>query len=181
MPPRVQSFRDSSLPTLSPQFSMCLILWAGQKGLAQRFRNRNNRAQQTRHLDELPKAKTFEMDLRTMLMILGITNVLERSGDHAVNIAEAVLAIWRMFEETILMVDCAIRFRHGVFSGGGIDPEAAMATSAMRESPDRRAFGFMSGATTKSTGACGSLGAQPQPARRGREQWKSTFFVTAMR
>jgi phosphate transport system protein len=33
-----------------------------------------------------PKAR----DLRTVLMVLGITNDLERLGDHAVNIAEAV-------------------------------------------------------------------------------------------
>jgi phosphate transport system protein len=86
-----------------------------------------------------PKANTFEMDLeeectsliaqhqpmardlRTMLMILRITNDLERIGDHAVNIAEAVRdhlagtpflsdqALVRMFQETTLMVDCAIR------------------------------------------------------------------------
>jgi phosphate transport system protein len=86
-----------------------------------------------------PKANAFEMDLeeectsliaqhqpmardlRTMLMILRITNDLERIGDHAVNIAESVRdhlagtpllpddALLRMFEETILMVDCAIR------------------------------------------------------------------------
>ena len=86
-----------------------------------------------------PRANEFEMDLeeectsliaqhqpmardlRTMLMILRITNDLERIADHAVNIAEAVLAhlarapllrddaLLCMFEETILMVDCAIR------------------------------------------------------------------------
>jgi phosphate transport system protein len=86
-----------------------------------------------------PRANEFEMDLeeectsliaqhqpmardlRTMLMILRITNDLERIADHAVNIAEAVLShlegsplladdsVLRMYEETILMVDCAIR------------------------------------------------------------------------
>jgi phosphate transport system protein len=91
-----------------------------------------------------PRANEFEMDLeeectsliaqhqpmardlRTMLMILRITNDLERIGDHAVNIAEAVLAhlpgapllpdaaLLLMFEETIRMVDCAIR----AFIGG---------------------------------------------------------------
>ena len=34
-------------------------------------------------------------DLRTMLMILRITNDLERIGDHAVNIAESVRITWR--------------------------------------------------------------------------------------
>jgi phosphate transport system protein len=60
-------------------------------------------------------------DLRTILMVLGITNDLERIADHAVNIAEAVGdhingtslrpddAVLRMFEETISMVDGAIR------------------------------------------------------------------------
>jgi phosphate transport system protein len=60
-------------------------------------------------------------DLRTLLMILRITNDLERIADHAVNIAESVRelladflpspadALPRMFDETILMVDCAIR------------------------------------------------------------------------
>jgi phosphate transport system protein len=86
-----------------------------------------------------PKANTLEMELeedctsliaqhqpmarelRTMLMILRITNDLERIGDHAVNIAEAVRdhlaeaarptdpALLSMFDETISMVDCAIR------------------------------------------------------------------------
>jgi phosphate transport system protein len=89
--------------------------------------------------EDEPRANTIEMDLeeectsliaqhqplardlRTMLMILRITNDLERIGDHAVNIAEAVretlavsppvrdAAIEAMFEETIRMVDCAIR------------------------------------------------------------------------
>ena len=89
-------------------------------------------------IDE-PKANTFEMDLeeectsliaqhqpmardlRTVLMVLRITSDLERIADHSVNIAEAVLdhlngtglfadeAILRMFAQTILMVDCAIR------------------------------------------------------------------------
>ena len=60
-------------------------------------------------------------DLRTILMVLGITNDLERIADHAVNIAEAVgehitgtslrpdEAVLRMFEETSSMVDGAIR------------------------------------------------------------------------
>jgi phosphate transport system protein len=60
-------------------------------------------------------------DLRTILMVLGITNDLERIADHSVNIAEAVGdhitgtslrpddAVVRMFEETIHMVDGAIR------------------------------------------------------------------------
>ena len=60
-------------------------------------------------------------DLRTILMVLGITNDLERIADHAVNIAEAVGAhingtslrpddaVLRMFEETSSMVDGAIR------------------------------------------------------------------------
>jgi phosphate transport system protein len=61
-------------------------------------------------------------DLRTALMVLRITNDLERIGDHAVNIAEAVEAhlidggslqpdagVIGMYAETISMVDCAIR------------------------------------------------------------------------
>ena len=60
-------------------------------------------------------------DLRTILMVLGITNDLERIADHAVNIAEAVKehidgtslrpddSVLKMFEETITMVDGAIR------------------------------------------------------------------------
>ena len=60
-------------------------------------------------------------DLRTILMVMGITNDLERMADHAVNIAEAVgdhingtsllpgNAVLRMFEETISMVDGSIR------------------------------------------------------------------------
>jgi phosphate transport system protein len=60
-------------------------------------------------------------DLRTILMVLGITNDLERIADHAVNIAEAVKehisgtslkpdeAVLRMFDETRSMVDGAIR------------------------------------------------------------------------
>ena len=60
-------------------------------------------------------------DLRTILMVLGITNDLERIADHAVNIAEAVKdhingtslkpvePVLRMFDETIAMVDGAIR------------------------------------------------------------------------
>jgi phosphate transport system protein len=60
-------------------------------------------------------------DLRTVLMILHITNDLERMADHAVNIAEAVgehiehpttppdPEVMRMFDVTIHMVDNAIR------------------------------------------------------------------------
>ena len=60
-------------------------------------------------------------DLRTILMVMGITNDLERIADHSVNIAEAVSdhingtslrpddAVLKMFEETIHMVDGAIR------------------------------------------------------------------------
>ena len=60
-------------------------------------------------------------DLRTILMVMGITNDLERIADHSVNIAEAVGdhingtslrpddAVLKMFEETILMVEGAIR------------------------------------------------------------------------
>ena len=60
-------------------------------------------------------------DLRTILMVMGITNDLERMADHAVNIAEAVSdhingtslrpdnAVLLMFEETISMVDGSIR------------------------------------------------------------------------
>lgn len=60
-------------------------------------------------------------DLRTILMVLGITNDLERIADHAVNIAEAVAdhihgtslrpddSVLAMFRETISMVDGAIR------------------------------------------------------------------------
>jgi phosphate transport system protein len=60
-------------------------------------------------------------DLRTILMVMGITNDLERMADHAVNIAEAVgehingtslrpdNAVLQMFEETISMVDGSIR------------------------------------------------------------------------
>jgi len=60
-------------------------------------------------------------DLRTILMVMGITNDLERIADHSVNIAEAVVEhingttlrpdddVLNMFEETIRMVDQAIR------------------------------------------------------------------------
>ncbi len=60
-------------------------------------------------------------DLRTILMVMGITNDLERIADHSVNIAEAVVEhingttlrpdddILSMFEEAIRMVDEAIR------------------------------------------------------------------------
>jgi phosphate transport system protein len=70
-------------------------------------------------------------DLRTILMVLRITNDLERIGDHAVNIAEAArdhlevtspqpdTEMLRMFEETINMVDCAIRAFIGEDAGLG--------------------------------------------------------------
>ncbi|HEY9592901.1 MAG TPA: phosphate signaling complex protein PhoU [Spirochaetia bacterium] len=60
-------------------------------------------------------------DLRTILMILRITNGLERIADHAVNIAEAVSdhvngsppdpdpEIMEMFDETIRMLDDSMR------------------------------------------------------------------------
>jgi len=60
-------------------------------------------------------------DLRTILMVMGITNDLERIADHAVNIAEAVSehingtslkpdeGVLKMFDETSSMVDGAIR------------------------------------------------------------------------
>jgi phosphate transport system protein len=60
-------------------------------------------------------------DLRTILMVMGITNDLERIADHAVNIAEAVGehingtslspddSVLTMFQEAISMVDGAIR------------------------------------------------------------------------
>jgi len=60
-------------------------------------------------------------DLRTILMVMGITNDLERMADHAVNIAEAVgdhingtslkpdNAVLLMFEKTISMLDGSIR------------------------------------------------------------------------
>ena len=60
-------------------------------------------------------------ELRTILMVMGITNDLERIADHSVNIAEAVVEhingttlqpgddVLTMFEEAIAMVDGAIR------------------------------------------------------------------------
>jgi phosphate transport system protein len=60
-------------------------------------------------------------ELRTILMVMGITNDLERIADHSVNIAEAVVEhingttlrpeddVLTMFRETIQMVDEAIR------------------------------------------------------------------------
>lgn len=89
--------------------------------------------------EDEPRANRFEMDLeeectsiiaqhqpmardlRTLLMILRITNDLERIADHAVNIAESVRELLagfpppaaeelpRMFAEALFMVDCAIR------------------------------------------------------------------------
>jgi phosphate transport system protein len=64
-----------------------------------------------------PKAR----DLRTILMVLGMTNDLERMADHAVNIAEAGLSLLarpgakppqsvpRMAQEAIRMVDQGIQ------------------------------------------------------------------------
>jgi phosphate transport system protein len=60
-------------------------------------------------------------ELRTILMVMGITNDLERIADHSVNIAEAVVEhingttlrpeddVLKMFEEAIHMVDGSIR------------------------------------------------------------------------
>ncbi|HYW82003.1 MAG TPA: phosphate signaling complex protein PhoU [Spirochaetia bacterium] len=60
-------------------------------------------------------------ELRTILMVRSMTNDLERMADHAVNIAEAALAcdglsttrpdgdLLRLFDETISMVDRAVR------------------------------------------------------------------------
>jgi len=70
-------------------------------------------------------------ELRTLLMILRITNDLERIADHVVNIAESVRqllregASWpveglpRMFDETIRMIDCAIQSFVGQDGGLG--------------------------------------------------------------
>jgi phosphate transport system protein len=100
------------------------------------------------HVDE-PRANEYEMDLeeqgtsliaqrqpmardlRTILMVLRITNDLERIADHAVNIAEAARdhlegsppgpdqELLQMFEETTLMVECAIRAFIGEDAGLG--------------------------------------------------------------
>ena len=59
-------------------------------------------------------------ELRTILMVSSMTNDLERMADHAVNIAEAALSasgfpprpdedLLKLFEETIRMVDNAVR------------------------------------------------------------------------
>ncbi|HVO39945.1 MAG TPA: phosphate signaling complex protein PhoU [Spirochaetia bacterium] len=60
-------------------------------------------------------------ELRTLLMVLRMTNDLERMADHAVNIAEAALEsiglstirpdadLMTLFDETIRMVDSAVR------------------------------------------------------------------------
>ena len=60
-------------------------------------------------------------ELRTILIVLRMTNDLERMADHAVNIAEAALEcidlsptrpdgdLLRLFDETLRMVDCAVR------------------------------------------------------------------------
>jgi phosphate transport system protein len=72
-----------------------------------------------------PRAK----DLRTVIMALGITNDLERMGDHAVNIAQAGLSLLegpaprplatipRMAGETIRMVDQSIQAYIGEQAG----------------------------------------------------------------
>jgi phosphate transport system protein len=69
----------------------------------------------------IARRQPMARDLRTILMVLGITNDLERIADHAVNIAEAVGEhingtsprpvddVLAMFDETIRMVDGAIR------------------------------------------------------------------------
>jgi phosphate transport system protein len=69
----------------------------------------------------IARRQPMARDLRTILMVLGITNDLERIADHAVNIAEAVREhingtsltpgsdVIRMFEETIGMVNGAVR------------------------------------------------------------------------
>ena len=60
-------------------------------------------------------------ELRTILMVMSITNDLERIADHAVNIAEAALEciglstshpdedLLKLFGETLTMVDNAVR------------------------------------------------------------------------
>ena len=75
-------------------------------------------------------------ELRTILMVMGITNDLERIADHSVNIAEAVVEhingttlkpdddVLKMFEETIQMVDGAIR--------SFIDEDAALGEKVCR-------------------------------------------------
>jgi phosphate transport system protein len=75
-------------------------------------------------------------ELRTILMVMGITNDLERIADHSVNIAEAVVEhingttlkpdddVMTMFEETIQMVDGAIR--------SFIDEDAALGEKVCR-------------------------------------------------
>ena len=79
----------------------------------------------------IAKHQPMAKDLRTILMVLRINNDLERLADHAVNIAEAArdhlaeapprsdTQMLRMFEETILMVDCAIRAFIGEDAGLG--------------------------------------------------------------
>ena len=76
-------------------------------------------------------------DLRTVLMVLRITNDLERMADHAVNIAEALkehaavrgpLAdpeVARMFDVTLGMVDSAIR--------AFLDEDAALGQAVCRQ------------------------------------------------
>ncbi len=71
-------------------------------------------------------------ELRTVLMLLRMTNDLERMADHAVNIAEAALEciglssstpdeeLLRLFDDTIAMVDCAVRSFVGVSSDLGV-------------------------------------------------------------
>jgi phosphate transport system protein len=69
----------------------------------------------------LAQRQPMARDLRTILMILRITNDLERIADHAVNIAEAVGdhingsslrpddAVLGMFEQTVRMLERAVR------------------------------------------------------------------------
>jgi phosphate transport system protein len=70
-------------------------------------------------------------ELRTILMVRSMTNDLERMADHAVNIAEAALQckglssarpdedLLRLFDETISMVDRAVRSFIGADAGLG--------------------------------------------------------------
>jgi phosphate transport system protein len=98
-------------------------------------------------------------DLRTILMVLGITNDLERIADHSVNIAEAVGdhingtelrpddAVLRMFEETLHMVDGAIR--------AFIDEDAALGQKVCESdnTVDELATGILEGLSASMTRA----------------------------